>query len=337
MNFFVWLLALVVSGESFWSVQTTGMDTSLRGVSVTGTGEGTGKEVVWVSGSNGAVLRSVDGGKSWERIAVAGGEKLDFRAIQAFDARTAYAMSAGDGNQSRIYKTEDGGKTWRKQYEGPRREIFLDGLVCRSEKECFVVGDPVDGKFLLLRTGDGEKWEVTGREAMPGALKGEGAFAASNSSMAWCGKSDIYFGTGGPAARVFHSNDLGQSWTVTETPIQSGNAASGIFSLGCEGERIVAVGGDYQKAEGRERTAAYSQDGGKTWRLAEEQPSGYRSAVVRMGNGRWLALGTNGADESGDGGGHWSRKSGMDWNAVVASGGRVWAVGPKGTVARTSE
>ncbi|MGH9711459.1 MAG: WD40/YVTN/BNR-like repeat-containing protein, partial [Candidatus Acidiferrales bacterium] len=94
-----------------WSVQTSGIDTNLRGVSVKHKGSG-GKQhyFVWASGSNGVILRSTDDGKTWKQLTVAGGGDLDFRDIEAFDADVAYVMSSGDGDKSRIYKTTDGGK-----------------------------------------------------------------------------------------------------------------------------------------------------------------------------------------------------------------------------------
>jgi photosystem II stability/assembly factor-like uncharacterized protein len=92
-----------------------------------------------------------------------------------------------------------------------------------------VLSDPVDGKFVLLASMDGEHWTELPRENMPAAWPREGAFAASNPALCVDGK-DICFGTGGPAARLFASHDFGRTWTVAETPIVSGNASSGIFS-----------------------------------------------------------------------------------------------------------
>jgi len=81
---------------------------------------------------------------------------------------------------------------------------------------------------------------------MPAALPEEGAFAANNSSLFLYGKKEIYFAPGGPAARVFHSSDLGRTWAVIETPILSGK----------------------------------SFDQGKTWRLTAAPLTGFRWAVA---------------------------------------------------------
>src|SRR5262249_36556030 len=153
-------------------------------------------------------------------------ETLDFRGIVAFDATTAYLMSSGEGERSRIYKTTDGGETWSLQDSDNRKEFFLDSIACISEKECMALGDPINGKFLLLKTSDGEHWNPLPTDHMPPALGGEGAFAASNSCIVLKG-NEIYFGTGGPAARVFHSRDGGLTWTLTRTPVLQGNPSSG--------------------------------------------------------------------------------------------------------------
>jgi photosystem II stability/assembly factor-like uncharacterized protein len=331
MRLLILLLLVSAAAPEEWLVLTSGIESNLRAVSVaTTTAGGTS---MWASGSNGVILRSLDTGKSWQRLQVEGAEKLDFRGLRALNADTAYALSAGPGEQSRIYKTTNGGKTWSKQYQGARQEIFLDGLVCRDLEQCFAVGDPVDGKFLFLSTTDGERWEERARETMPAALKEEGAFAASNSSLALCGENTLVFGTGGPAARLFYSGDMGQSWTVYPTPILSGPASAGIFSVACWDNTVVAVGGDYKNPDAAEKVAAYSLNRGKSWQLAAQLPGGFRSSVVRMQDGSLLTVGTNGTDRSTDGGVHWTRCSSLNLNALAADRRNVWGAGPKGTLA----
>ena len=321
----------------WWTVQTSGIDTNLRGVSagIFTDSHSVATPVVWASGSNGVILQSKDVGKRWRRISVAGGEKLDFRSIQAFDDQKAYVMSSGDGDKSRIYKTTDGGATWKLQYTDKRKEFFLDALVCTSQIECRAVGDPIDGKFVILRTQDGETWEQLPTDQMPAALPDEGAFAASGTCLAIYSYTDVYFVTGGPAARLFHSSDAGYSWTVGGTPIASGNASSGIFSIAVWDKALVVVGGDYRDIGNAHGVAAYSEDQGKTWKLAEKQPGGFRSAVARLSETYLVAVGPNGEDVSDDGGAHWRQTDSLNLNALaVLPSGDAWAVGANGTVAR---
>jgi photosystem II stability/assembly factor-like uncharacterized protein len=259
---------------------------------------------------------------------------MDFRDIAAFGADVAYVMSSGEGANSRIYKTTDGGYSWSLQYSDKRAGFFLDSLACESAVRCVALSDPVNGKFLVLSTNDGERWQELPRANMPVALPKEGAFAASGTAIALCdGKT--FFVTGGPAARIFRSVDHGHSWTAKETPIVSGNSSSGAFSVTCEGQdNLVVVGGDYKDPNHTKRVAAYSADSGETWHLSETQPGGYRSAVSSFSRNKFVAVGPNGTDASFDGGVHWQHADDMNLNAVSFDAKQGWAVGPRGTIAR---
>jgi photosystem II stability/assembly factor-like uncharacterized protein len=335
------LLLLLFFGSSaepqWWRVQTSGLDTNLRGVSAVYAPDPKGMPVpvVWASGSNGMILRSLDAGQTWQRLHVAGGDALDFRGIVAFNAKTAYVMSSGEGEKSRIYKTTDGGETWKLEYKDDRKEFFLDSIACLSEIHCLALSDPVDGRFLLLATTDGTHWNSLLSDKMPAALPTEGAFAASNTCLALFG-DEIFFGTGGPAARVFHSADAGRTWTVVETPVAHGNASSGIFSLtSTDGKRVVVVGGDYKDPKRASDVAAYSDDGGKSWQLSK-QPGGYRSAVACDDELLCVSIGPNGEDVSMSNapGAGWKPTDALNLNAVtILDFKHGWAVGPKGTIA----
>jgi photosystem II stability/assembly factor-like uncharacterized protein len=309
-------------------VLTSGIDTSLRAVAAD-------HFTLWASGSNGVVLRSADSGKSWTRLHIDNADTADFRGIQAFGTSIAYVMSVGNDNKSHIYKTTDAGKTWRMQYSDPRPAFFLDGLVCWTETHCFAISDPIDNKFVLLETRDGRRWTEIPRDSMPAALPNEGIFAASNSAMTLCNENELFFGTGGPAARVFHSKNAGRTWTVTAVPILGGNASAGIFSIGCSNDTIVAVGGDYRKPGNTQAVAAYSGDWGTTWSLSDRQPSGFRSGVTFLPEGKWIAVGTNGFDISLDNGVNWKPAGQPDLNAILTVDEETaLAVGAKGTFIR---
>jgi photosystem II stability/assembly factor-like uncharacterized protein len=270
------------------------------------------------------------------RLHVEGGDALDFRGIAAISAKVAYAMSSGEGAKSTIYKTTDGGQTWVLQYTDKRTAFFLDSIACLSEKECVALGDPMEKKFLLLKTVDGEHWNPMPTGNMPTALGSEGAFAASNSCIALSGGKEIFFGTGGPTARVFHSTDGGQTWSVARTLVLQGNPSSGIFALSTDRSgHVVATGGDYKEAMNPEQSAAYSEDGGKTWQLAEKQPNGFRSGAAHVEGALWVVVGPTGEEISTDHGARWKHTDSLNLNAVTILDTRNgWAVGAKGTIAR---
>jgi photosystem II stability/assembly factor-like uncharacterized protein len=339
----VYLSATACAHAQWWTVQTSGMDTNLRAVSaVLVSPEGDDTVAVWAAGSNGVILLSLDKGKSWKRLHVQGGDALDFRGVAGLDANTAYVTSIGNGDKSRIYKTTDGGQTWKLQFTGPRKETFLDAISCDSDKTCVVLSDPIDGKFLLMTTEDGEHWKELPRDKMPAALPNEGAFAASNSSLC-VDDQNIYFGSGGAAqARIFHSADSGKTWTVEATPIASGNASSGIFSLSCKGGPILyAVGGDYRDPSRTFHSAAAFYDGSyipdkpKGWQLSKQQPGGFRSGVAQFYGAAAVAVGPSGEDVTRDFGVTWQHTDSLNLNAVTILDIQYgWAVGPKGTIAR---
>src|SRR5260370_29255715 len=111
---FLFSLFFVTSVQAqWWEVQTSGIDTNLRGVSATYVhgADGEPVPVVWVSGSNGVILQSEDEGRTWQRLHEDGGYRLDFRGSVSFNAYDAYVMSSGEGEKSRIYKTTDADKT----------------------------------------------------------------------------------------------------------------------------------------------------------------------------------------------------------------------------------
>ena len=315
----------------------SGIDSSLRGISSSAAGK-----ILYATGSNATILRSPDSGKSWTRLNIPNADTADFRGVQSFGSDIAYVFSVGTDNKSHIYKTSDAGKTWNTQYSDPRPAFFLDGLVCRSEKVCFAISDPIDGKFPILHTEDGEHWVELSKSFEPSALPTEGIFAASNTSLILCGpdRNDILFATGGPAARVFHSADNGHSWTVVATPILSGNPSAGIFSVACNDRSVVAAGGDYRNPTATKSVAAYSNDLGATWHLADQSPAGYRSsAALAAGTAHqtWVAVGTTGADISTDNGVHWTPLNQENANAAIAnSSDLVLTAGPKGTITLTA-
>jgi photosystem II stability/assembly factor-like uncharacterized protein len=324
--------------------QASGTDVQLRGISAVS------DQVAWASGAKGTVLRTVNGGQTWTKVNVPEAEKLDFRDVQAFDQNTAFVLSIGPGEQSRIYKTADGGKTWQLQFTNKDPKAFYDCFAFWDSTHAIALSDSVNGKFPLIATSDGVNWNPVAVKKMPAALPNEGAFAASGTCIATFGKKDVWFGTGGPAARVFHSHDRGANWTVAETPIIHGEASQGIFSVLFWSEKDgVVVGGDYQNPTQAEQSSATTADGGRTWTLSAQLPRGYRSglalATVSTVSAQKLmvATGTGGTDYSQDGK-YWRAKQ-LDepeftpddhgYNAVSCVSDVCWAVGPNGKIGRS--
>ncbi len=278
---------------------------NLRGVSAVS------RQIAWASGTRGTYLRTTDGGATWAAAQVPDAGGLDFRGVTAFSADEAFLMSSGPGEQSRIYHTSDAGKHWQLQFTNKNPKGFFDSIAFWDAKHGVVLGDPIPDesgklKFELLRTDDGQSWHPMPSTALPEAVEGEGAFAASNTCLAllfgrsW--KSDasapsgtadkqgvapadidsnLWFATGGKVARVFHSSDRGQTWQVFDTPIMHGADSTGIFSIAFRDPlHGVIAGGDYKQPKKDGPNLAFTEDGGKTWKLATITPQAYFSAVA---------------------------------------------------------
>lgn len=304
----------------------SGATTSMRGVSVVDA------RVVWASGSGGVVLRSTDGGARWVARSVPGADSLDFRDIEALDSLTAYVLSAGE--DGRIYKTVDGGLSWQLQFQNETKGAFFDCFDFWDANHGIAMSDPVAGRFLLIRTDDGETWRAIASANLPPVLDGEAAFAASGTCLVTAGSQRVYLGTGGGAeARVLVSDDRGSSWRAVATPVAAGTASAGTFSLAFrDANHGMAIGGDYQQPAA-EAVVARTSDGGATWTAAGR--TSYVSGAAYGRGSTVFAVGTSGTRVSHDDGMTWISLDTVEYNAVEFSGDGVgYAVGPRGRIAK---
>ena len=319
------LLILALLAIVHWQPQTSGTTASLRGISAVNA------KVVWVSGAKGTVLRTTDSGTTWQQIPVPDAAELDFRGIRAFSANEAILMSAGPGPLSRVYITADGGAHWKLTLTNKDEKGFYDGISFWDRKRGLILGDAVDGHMTLLRTVDGgASWTPA---TTPAALPGEGAFAASNTSLVVRPNGLAWFGTGGGAeARVFRSTDWGITWQTSVTPIRHDSPDSGIFSLVFRDDRHgVASGGKHSSPQESDANIAFTSDGGVTW-TAQPGPAGFRSAVLTKGS-TLFTTGTSGTDISTDNGVTWTPLAAAGFNALSTAGNAVWACGSNGRIA----
>ncbi|NNE68502.1 MAG: glycosyl hydrolase, partial [Pyrinomonadaceae bacterium] len=305
-------------------------DASFRGLDVVS------KKVIWASGTGGTVIRTIDGGSNWGVIKVPGASKLDFRDIEAFDSRTAYVLSIGNGDSSRIYKTSDGGATWKLQFKNELKDAFFDSIAFWDEDHGLAQSDPIDGKYVFYETKDGETWTRMPAERMPVALEGEAAFAASGTCIVTRGENEVFLITGGKAAHVYHSSNRGQTWSSVPAPLIYGGQGTGIFGFAYMGKRAIIVGGDYTKPKQNDRTVAYSMDKGKSWATKYKlAPFGYRSGATFVKKKTIVVVGITGSNISYDAGDSWEELDKVERNTVMSKGNKaVWAVGPKGEVSK---
>jgi len=181
------------------------------------------ERVVWVSGSQGTWLRTIDGGTTWQSGRVSGADTLQFRDVHAVDASTAYLLSIGDGPQSRIYKTTDAGQHWTLQFTNRDPGGFYDCMAFWDSNHGIVIGDAIGKEIAMLTTTDGgANWTRVPPASLPEAQPKEGSFAASGTCVvtrpggrAWIVASSA------ARARVLRTADYGRTWVVDTLPDHS--------------------------------------------------------------------------------------------------------------------
>jgi photosystem II stability/assembly factor-like uncharacterized protein len=317
-KFFIFLLALGPKAFSQNFVIKT--DTlkalnhaSIRGMSVVD------DSVAWISGNLGTVARTMNGGRSWEKIPVKGHEKRDFRSIEAFDKNIAYIANAGDS--AKLLFTYDGGKNWKEICSFNVKGVFFDALACWDQHRGLVLSDPVNGAFLLPYFENGKVASVQ----TCSANAEEACFAASGTCLRTEKNGKAWFVTGNGDSRIFYTHDYGKSWENYPCPVMKGKPSQGAFSIAFSDTlNGVVVGGDYAQATLAENNCFITSDGGKSWTTPKSLPGGYRSCVENMGKKEYICTGLSGTD--------FSKDKGKDWKNIDTQGFNVVRKAKKGNL-----
>ena len=300
--------------------------------------------VVWISGTNGTYGRTLDGGLTWETGVVPEADSLQFRDVHGVDAETAYLLSIGTGEQSRIYKTQNGGLHWILQFTNAEPDGFFDCMDFWDAGHGMAFSDSFDGDFYIITTDDGgSTWTRIPPQRLPAAQAGEGSFAASGHCLQVGGDSTAWIGTGASEegyARVLRTTNRGRSWTYADTPI-TGGATRGITSVAfLDSLRGAVLGGDVTDMESRADNVALTSDGGKQWRLAGRPgfPGPVYGATYVPGAPEpiLVAVGPAGVGYTVDGQSWKTLSEKNHWSIAFASARSGWAIGPEGRITKLS-
>lgn len=328
--FFLLLLAPLLSFAQQYSLKqlATGKNTSMRGISVVS------DQIAWVSGSNGQVGKTNDGGVTWEWTQPKGYEKLDFRDIEAFDEQNAVIVNAG--SPAYILLTADGGKNWKEVYKNTDSLIFLDGMGFWNRNEGIIFGDPINRKMQLLKTIDGgQTWSDISANLKQELAIGEAGFAASGTTIRTSNDGKVWIASGGKVANIYYSADYGKKWKVYSCPIIQGESSTGPFSIAFSNNKYgVVVGGNYLKDKENSNNVLLTANGGKTWTKPVSPVLGYRSAVEHIKGKLWVATGSSGTDYSIDNGLNWTNISTLNFNAIqkAKAGSLILLTGNRGNI-----
>lgn len=310
---------------------TLGRKTTLRGLSVVN------DKVLWVSGSNGTVGTSVNGGKEWKWFQVKGFEKRDFRDIEAFDGATAIVIAVD--TPAYILRTVDGGANWQVVYENHRPGMFLDAMEFWNVMSGVVIGDPINGKVFMARSFDGGRtWGEIPDNYKPVAEKGEAFFAASGTNIRAQNLATAVFVSGGTVSSIYVNKG-----EKKKLPIVQGKETTGANSVAVwdnkkrtGGNKMIVVGGDFLKDTVSTDNCFYSDNAGKTWQAPKVAPHGYRSCVEYITEKKLIACGTSGVDYSADGGETWTLLTKQGFHVVrkAKEGAAFFLAGSNGRVAK---
>ena len=246
---------------------------------------------------------------------------LNFRAIASTKESVFVLSIENPGVLYKIGFSNSEATNIEEVYVEKGEKVFYDAIAFWDDNEGIAMGDPTSDCLSILITRDGgNNWEKLSCEILPTIAKGEAAFAASNSNIALY-KNHVWIVSGGKKARVFHSDDRGESWEVFDTPIVQGKAMTGIYSIDFVDEKTgIIFGGDWEQKDFNEGNKAISHDGGKTWSLVSNgEGPGYRSSVrfAPGSEGRGIvAVGSPGISYSNDAGDSWVQLSDEGFYAI---------------------
>ena len=179
-----------------------------------------------MTGHNGDVLRSADGGRTWEGSEISiDGQKNYLSAIR-FDANSSSLIAVGQGGT--IARSTDGGAQWSKvsgEMAGDVRGIIDD----TSRGRLFVFGT---GGMILVSKDSGVHWN-TARSLIDVSLREIAATANGGALIAT-----------GRLGAVIRSADGGATWKVQSVPYPNPNTPPDLrgLVLSPSGESLIAVG-----------------------------------------------------------------------------------------------
>ena len=279
---------------------------------------------VWFAGSNGYWGYSTDGGASFTIDSIEiDNKRPHFRGIVVKDSAI---LLLAISEPAAILRTTDRGQNWTVVHQAEDLAAFYNAIAMDKQGNGYVVGDPTNSCLTLLQTDDyGQSWSPVSCEQLPPVIPGEAGFAASNSNITIL-NDHIWIITGGTASRVMQSKDAGETWSFSQTPIQSGGQMTGIYAIDMlnESEGII-VGGDWDNKDLNFSSKAVTKDGGETWSaVGNGMNPGYQSDV------QYNPANSNEIYSIGSPGLHLSKDAGKNWEALSPNGLYTLSFAPNG-------
>ncbi|MFD1316274.1 sialidase family protein [Namhaeicola litoreus] len=305
--YFIFVVNPLVFAQDKIVFQDFSIPSSIRAIEVIN------DSTLFFAGSNGIFGKVVNSNIILDSITNKDGSKPEFRAV-TYNEKNVFILSIG--NPAKLFKIDPFHPTMSPVlvYSEEHPHVFYDAMTFASEKIGYAMGDPTDDCLSFIKTEDGgHTWKKTDCNSLPKIIKGEAAFAASNTNIKAV-KNFVWMVSGGKASRVFASHNYGINWKVVQSPIVQGKEMTGIYSCDFYDEKSgIIMGGNWENKSENTANKAVTKDSGDTWTLiANNNLPPYISCVrfVPNTNGKEImAVSTMGIYKSGDGGEHWMKIS----------------------------
>jgi len=241
-----------------WKLSYTGQNNWLKDVqfvsSTIGYAVGESKIPLWFGQGaryRGSILRTFDGGETWEEMYTQDSAKFELRAMRGLhmiSPQEGWAV----GDLGRILHTRDGWQTWEVQSSGhskPQFDVFVS-----PDGRLGWIGTSPNAGHLLRTTNGGQTW-ISG-------MGNPAPWGASTESMDWLFVNGVWYGyaigsvsTGGLFVR---SVDGGRSWIRTTPALADVHV-----------HQVDFVDPDHGWVAANDGRIYRTEDGGETWQYSQ--------------------------------------------------------------------
>ncbi len=297
-----------------WVEVTSGTSSELQGIGWAG------PNVVWVSASDGSVIKSIDGGTTWLSAGTTGGGE-GYYSIAALDQNTAIVAFGPNSGDGKIYKTTNGGTNWTQVYTLAGSWFnFVDAI---TPTELWAQSDPVGGNFLILRSTDaGNTWFSI---ATPVA----GGTAAGAANSFYRIGSTLWFGTSSSNKIFKSSNGPEGPWTSYSS---TRNNVGTIAFSSADGSGLAGFWSSTYLAK--------TTDGGQTWSETNQTIGAIKGLDYITSTSRAWAATATGIWKTTDDGTTWTEDAsvttGLNWIKFYYDVNKGIAVGPGGKIYKST-
>ncbi|WP_417451429.1 VPS10 domain-containing protein [Kordiimonas sp.] len=253
--------------QDVYSIGDVTIDPSNPNIIWVGTGENNaGRHIAFGDG----VYKSLDGGKTWKNMGLKKSEHIGDIIVHPTDSNTVWVSSQGPlwskGGERGLFKTTDGGKTWRNVLEGdewtgvgsvaidPKNPDKLYAATWQRQRTVAALVNTGPGSALYTSDDGGETW-VKMTNGLPKENMGKSSIAVSpiDPNVVYAA-IELDERKGG----FWRSSDKGASWEKMSDKVAGGTGPHYY-------QEIFADPDTFDLIYMSNNASAVSKDGGKTW------------------------------------------------------------------------